>query len=113
MDVSVRGLTTTLFDWITARWRAVERCRKSERAQTGAEPSLEGPVGKTTGNRPLINQFQVNPAVAFQNAGSALGLVPNLRLQVFPYQPARNRAWGLCPRLLRAPATQGAVPHTY
>lgn len=34
-----------------------------------AEPSLEGPVGKTTGNRPLNNQFPVNPTVALQNAG--------------------------------------------
>lgn len=28
-----------------------------------AEPSLEGPVGKTTGNRPLNNQSPVNPSV--------------------------------------------------
>ena len=34
-----------------------------------AEPSLEGPVGQTTGNRPLNNQLPVNPTVAFQNAG--------------------------------------------
>ena len=26
-----------------------------------AEPSQEGPVGSTTGNRPLNNQFPVNP----------------------------------------------------
>jgi len=37
-----------------------------------AEPSLEGPVGWKTGNRPLNNQFPVNPSVAFQNAGRCL-----------------------------------------
>ena len=40
-----------------------------------AEPSLEGPVGQTTGNRPLNNQLPVNLTVAFQNAGR---LVSNL-----------------------------------
>ena len=51
-----------------------------------AEPSPEGPVGKTTENRPLINQFPVNPSVAFQNAGSTLGRRRFLRLQVFLFQ---------------------------
>ena len=48
--------------------------RKGE-GPDSAEPSLEGPVGKTTGNRPLINQFPVNPSVSFQNAGPGLGFL--------------------------------------
>ena len=43
--------------------------RGKEEGSDLAEPSLEGPVGQTSGNRPLNNQFPAYLTVAFLNAG--------------------------------------------
>jgi len=56
---------------------------ENKRAQTPAEPSVEGPVGKITGNRPLNNQSPVNPTVPSKTQKPGLGLHPGLRVQMF------------------------------
>ena len=56
---------------------------RKEEGSDSAEPSLEGPVGQTTGNRPLNNQSPIYLAVTFQNAGPwFLGLGRALRVQI-------------------------------
>jgi len=74
----------------TAHWRAVVR---KEEGSDSAEPSLEGPVGQTTGNRPLYITSSRLIVRAFQNAGpwfSGLGRV--LRVQNFLLLLAKNSA---------------------
>ncbi len=76
---------------MSARWRAVERRRSHKKAQTKeegsdyAEPSQEGPVGSTTGNRPLNNQFPVNPRLPSKTQDPDYWAWPD---------PARASLWG-------------------
>jgi hypothetical protein len=73
-----------------------EQLGGKEEGSDFAEPSLEGPVGQTTGNRPLNNQSPVNPAGLPKRRTLVLGLGQSpacASFLTFTYKELGNESW--------------------